>query len=157
MLTSQRSYSDGGDEESFTLLWLFMSALLYTCTPAAKFKGTRLKLEERRKTCWSDQQNEPVKTLNRVSMGDYVFKSKHIIFPDSSSHERPTPLSGVRQARHMTSLSISTSPSAKRHTVCVPLKSKQKLLSGLHIPPEICQRFDGINSNQSCLLHHALS
>lgn len=72
MLTSQRSYSDGGGGESFTLLWVFMPTLLYTCTSAAKFKEIWLKLRKRRKTCWSDQQNEPVKTSNRVMMGDYI-------------------------------------------------------------------------------------
>lgn len=49
-----------------------MPAFLCTCTTAAKFKETRLKRRERRKTCWSDQQNHPVKTSNRVTMGDYV-------------------------------------------------------------------------------------
>lgn len=49
-----------------------MPALLYTCTSAAKFKETRLKLRERRKTCWSDQQIDPVKTSNSVTMVDNI-------------------------------------------------------------------------------------
>lgn len=49
-----------------------MPTLLYTCTSAAKFKEIWLKLKKRRKTCWSDQQNKPVKTSNRVTMGDYI-------------------------------------------------------------------------------------
>lgn len=117
MLTSQRSYSDGGDGISFTFLWVFMSVLLYTCMSTAKFKETRLK---------------PVVQISRINLlkvkqghgGRLYFISKHIIFFDSSAHECLKPLSGVRQPCHMTVLSISTCPaSAKHHSVQVPFRS----------------------------------